>query len=342
MTPTNPSPKPNPTPAPKPADNSKQRLIAIAAVIIVALLAVNAWLLFKYTQADKVQETLTTQLNESDQLKAELEKSYYEALAELEEMRTGNEELNALIEQQKGELKDSRDRIDRLIRDQGDLSRARAELATLNQQVEGYLGEINQLREQNAMLSEENVQLAQERDALTENLDSQLQENTLLSEERALLVSEREQLNSSNDALSRKVTQASAIKVAGLEAAGQKIRGSGKAVTRRSADNVEQILVSFNTTVNEIAEPGEEDFVVRILSPQGETLAIDQLGSGTFTNSNTGETMRYTMKKDIEYDRSTSTVSLVWAPGQQFTSGNYTIEVYNKGFLAGTTTLRLR
>lgn len=336
------TPTPTPPPLPPKQDNSKQRLIAIAAVVIVALLAVNAWLLFKYTQADKAQETLTSQLDESTKLQEELNDQYYEAKAELESMRSNNEELNALIEKQQEELLASKDRIAGLIRKGGDGSAARAEISQLKQQLNGYLAELNQLREQNALLTDKNQQLAQERDNLQTDLSSTRQSNESLSQERALLVSEKQQLASTNSNLSRKVSQASAIKVAGLEAVGQKIRRSGRPVTRQDAANVERISVSFTTTVNEIVEPGKEEFIIRIVNPQGETLALEQMGSGVFTNQGSGESMRYTIKDDISYDRSENGLEFIWNPGQQFASGNYKVEVYNKGYLVGSTTMLLK
>ncbi|WP_020538854.1 hypothetical protein [Lewinella cohaerens] len=342
MTTNTSSPTPTPTPLPPKQDSSKQRLIAIAAVVIVVLLAVNAWLLFKYTQADKAQETLTTQLDESTKLQEELNDQYYEAKAELESMRSNNEELNAMIEQQQQELLASKDRIASMIRKGGDGSAARAEINQLKQQLNGYVAELNQLREQNALLTDENQQLAEQRDNLQTDLSSTRQTNESLNQERALLVSEKQQLASTNSSLSRKVSQASTIKVAGLEAVGQKIRRSGKPVTRQDANNVERISVSFVTTVNEITEPGTEEFVVRIINPQGETLAMEQMGSGVFTNQGTGEAMRYTLKDDISYDRNENALQFIWNPGQQFASGNYKIEIYNKGFLAGSTTMRLK
>jgi len=341
MSSTTPTPTPAPKPTPKP-DNSKQRLLAIAAVVIVALLAVNAWLLFKYTQADKAQTNLTTQLDESTKLQEELNDQYYAARAELESMRTDNAEMNALIAEQQQELKDAKDRIATLIRQGGDASSARAEIAQLKEQANSYLAELNQLREQNALLADENQQLTQERNNLQTDLSRQQEVNDNLNQERALLVSERQELSNSNNNLSRKVNQASTIKVNGLEAVGQKMRRSGKFVTRRDAANVERIAITFTTSVNEIAEEGTEEFVVRILNPQGETLAMDQMGSGVFTNQSTGEAMRYTLKDDILYDRSENTLGFVWNPGQQFAEGKYTIEVYNKGYLAGTTSLLLK
>ena len=85
-------------------DGSKQRIIAIAAVIILALLAVNIALLVGYNKKGAKANELSSMLDESEQLKVELEKQYYDALSELEEMRGSNEELNALIDQQKEEL----------------------------------------------------------------------------------------------------------------------------------------------------------------------------------------------------------------------------------------------
>ena len=94
------SSKPNPKP-----DNSKQKLIAVSAVIIFLLLATVIGLAVRLNNVGNTKAALSTQLDESEQLKAELEKQYYEALSELEEMRGSNEELNALIESQKEELK---------------------------------------------------------------------------------------------------------------------------------------------------------------------------------------------------------------------------------------------
>lgn len=330
------------TPPSTPPSNRRQQLIAVAAVVIAALLAINAWLLYKYTQAHNAQETLTTQLDEASALQEQLNEEYYQAKNDLDGLRTDNEALNAMIEEKQAELDAAKDRIATLIRQGGNGQSARSEISKLKTQMEGYLAELNQLREQNALLSDENRQLAQERDGLRSNLDEQVQTNQSLSQERALLVSEREQLASTNTNLSRQVTQASAIRVGALQANGQKLRRSGKPVTRRDAENVDQIIVTFNTTVNEIAREGKETFYLRILNTQGETQAVEQMGSGVFTSSATGESIRYTLKDDVDYNYRETPVQFVWSPGQQFSPGKYTVEVYNKGYLVGTTSLVLQ
>lgn len=328
-------------PSPK-GNNSRQQLIAVAAVVIAALLAINAWLLYKYTQAHNAQTALTTQLDEATVLQEQLNEEYYQAKNDLDALRTDNTQLNALIDEKQTELDAAKERIAVLIRQGGNSQSARSEISKLKTQMEGYLAELNQLREQNTLLTDENRQLAQERDGLRSNLDEQVQTNQSLNQERALLVSEKEQLASNNNNLSRQVTQASAIKVGSLEANGQKLRRTGKPVTRRDAENVDQIVVTFNTSINEIAREGREMFYLRILNIQGETQAVEQMGSGVFTSATTGESMRYTLKNDIDYTYRETPVQFVWSPGQQFSAGKYTVEVYNKGYLVGTTTLVLK
>ena len=212
----------------------------------------------------------------------------------------------------------------------------------LREQVSGYVAELNQLREENALLTDANQNLTAERDNLQTDLDAQVATHETLNQERAVLVSERQQLTQVNNELNRKVTQASAIGLTSIEAVGEKVRRSGKAVTRRDAANVEHIRISFNTEANQIANPGTEEFFVRIVSAAGETLADNTMGSGVFTSQETGKQIRYTMKDDLAYDQTENSVQMRWKPGQQFQAGRYEVEVYNKGYLVGTTSLVLR
>ncbi|KAA3635570.1 MAG: hypothetical protein DWQ02_09670, partial [Bacteroidetes bacterium] len=78
------------------SSSKKQQTTAIAAVIAVVLLGLCTFLLVRNYNLSKQNELLTENYDESEQLKADLEQQYYEALSELESMRGSNEELNAL------------------------------------------------------------------------------------------------------------------------------------------------------------------------------------------------------------------------------------------------------
>lgn len=340
----NPSPGNNPQPnTPKSAkQESRQRIIAIAAVIILILLAVNAFLLINYLKKGKENTQLVAQVDETEQLRAELEKQYYQAMSDLEEQRGRNEELNALIDQQKEELKAQKERIEGMLGDRNRLNQARQEIKKLNAQVEQYLAEINQLRAENQELAATNEQLQETKVQLESSLASQQQVNEELSEAKASLMSEKESLEKTKEELSKKVTKASVIRVMDIEAEGQKVRSNGKTSSRKAAKNVEQLQVCFQTTANEVVDPGLEQFLIRIVGPNGETLAQDQLGSGVFHNRVSGQQMRFTQMAQQDYNREGKELCIVWSPNQPFQEGNYEIEIYNKGYLAGVKTFLLR
>lgn len=335
--PTPNSPKFTPGPAPK-----KNRTPLLAGIIAVLLLAL-AGLGLGYANRGSENAQLSSDLVEMEQFKATAEKQYYESLAELEEMRGSNEELNALIDQQKDELRVQKDKITSLTRDSRNLAAARRELGELRSQTDGYLAELEQLRVANAELTENNERLTSERDLLSSDLQVSRQQNESLNSERAVLVAEREQLTSNNQELSRKVGIASVLKTNNVTVVGQKARNNGKFVDRRSARSVDRLYVCFNSLDNDVARVGEETFQLRIINPSGETIQIDAEGSGTLTSATSGETIPYTKSVAFAFDGAAANHCAEWnVASQQYAAGTYVVELYNKGHFVGTgeTTLR--
>lgn len=337
----NPNPNPNQpyqtTPTPKPGGNKTGFIVAIAILAVAAI-----GLLVTTISQNKQKTELSSSLSESEQLKKELEQQYYTALSELEEMRGSNEELNSLIEKQKEELTSQKNRIDELLRDSKNLSAARGELKKLRSQVEQYVAEINQLRSQNEELMTQNTQLNETNTVLQTDLESQKSAYQESETVRASLVSEKEELEKTRAALSTKVNFASVIKTSGLEAEGYKTRNNGKLAKDRNAKDVDQVQICFNTTVNEVAEAGAEMYHIRIIDPQGTTMQVSDQGSGTFKSSSNGDEIPYSMTKEFDYSQNATQLCANWKPNQAFTKGTYKIEVFNKGYMAGSTSFTLK
>ncbi|MCU0348260.1 MAG: hypothetical protein MUC59_15065 [Saprospiraceae bacterium] len=313
-----------------------QNFIAIAAVIGVILLGVIGYLAYQNSKTSQQLETTMTDLDETQKLKAELETQYNQALTDLEAQKTTNQELNAVIDQQKAELEQQKNKISGLLKNKGSLDKARIEIDNLKSQTSQYLAQIDKLKSENEALAGENATLASEKDQLAANLQSKAAENEELSTTKAKLVSEK-------DALAEKVTVASAIKMKSVSVVGQKVKGSGKVKDENSAKSVDQIKVCFTTVENEVVKAGSEKFYVRIINPLGETLAIEDMGSGMLTNKKTGEEIRFTKMEEIDYANNEAQSCVVWAPtNASFTKGEYKVEVYNKGFQVGASKLTLK
>ena len=309
--------------------NSNQNLIAIAATIGVILLGVIGWLAYSnITKANKLEQTVF-ELEESNNLRSELEIQYNQALSDLEAQKTNNEELNAIIDQQKAELEEQKNKIAGLLSAKGKLNKARAEIENLKTQVNGYIAQIDELKAANEMLAGENDSLKIERAELKTNLEGKVAENEMLNEAKAQLVSEKA-------ALTDKVNIASVIKMKEVKVEGMKIKSEKKSVVTNKAKQVDKFKVCFTTLDNDVVSAGPERFFIRLINPLGETLAIEDMGSGTITNKATGEEIRFTQYEEMDYSNEEANSCLYWKPTNlSFMAGTYTVEIYNKGYLAG-------
>ena len=143
------------------------------------------------------------------------------------------------------------------------------------------------------------------------------------------------QLTSEKEELTKSVAIGSVVQVKSIEVTPQKIRKNGKTADQKAAKKTDQLKVCFTTLVNEIVKPNNEKFHIRIISPLGETLAVDNLGSGTIRNTKTGEDVRFTQIAEYDYMNDETELCFNWKPNIGFQSGSYQVEIYNKGYLAG-------
>lgn len=306
-----------------------RNIIPIAATIGVLLLCLVGYFAYNsITTANKLEQTVY-ELEESSKLREELETQYNQALSDLEAQKTSNEELNGIIDQQKAELEQQKNKIAGMLKNKSRLKKARVEIDNLKVQVNEYIAQIDQLKSENEALAGENAQLSEEKENLSTNLQGKISENEELSAARAKLVTEK-------DNLTKKVNVASVIKLREVKVEPRRVKGSGKAVGTSKAKSTDQVKVCFTTLSNDVVRPGMETFFVRIINPLGETLAIEDMGSGMLTNKKTGEQVRFTQAEEVDYSNDEVQSCMVWSPTtSNFSKGDYTVEVYNKGYLAG-------
>lgn len=324
---------------PTPQKNSINPILIVAGILLVCAIG---FLVYSNSSKDRTIDQTVAQLEETEALRVELETQFNESIAELEAMRSDNTEMNALIDAQKNELEEQRSKIADLISNKKKLDAVRAELKNMKARTEEYIVRIEQLQAENAQLAATNLQLGEEKTVLTSELEEQRTENVVLNESKAKLVSEKTALAEQNQSLASTVNLASVIKVDGIKIDGFKRKDDGKTKRKKSAKSVDEIKVCFNTTENEVAKAGTETFLVRIMSPLGETLYLEDLGSGMSKDLKTGEEFRFSKFVETEYTNTTENVCVRWMPETGFQSGTYQVEIYNKGHLAGTQSFELK
>jgi len=331
--PTMSSPK-NMTTTITPKKNPFKIFLPITIALGVLLLGAIGYFTYQSSANQRSLEQKIALLEEADDLRLELEDQYTQALADLEDMRGITEDLNIVIDEQEAELEEQKNKIARLIRQKKNLNTAREEVEEFKLQIEELVAQVETLKAENEALAAQNEELTNSNSDLKDNLAEKVVENTQLSEAKAVLVSEKK-------VLTKKVNLASVINVKNVKVEGFKMRGN-KPIKKKSAKTVEQLKVCFTTEVNEVAAPGAEKFYIRIISPIGETMAVDELGSSTIINKKTGKEVPFTQVKEYDYGNDEAELCFVWQPNVTFQKGIYEVEVYNKGHKAGQSTFSLK
>lgn len=309
--------------------------MAWAIVAIVGLLGLNAYQWFSISQLKTQNSEHQSNLLDLEKAQAELDQDYQDALERLEELRGDNKEANDLIDSQKKELEVQKAKIGDLIWSKRELGKAKEELAKLNVQVNDYVAQITTLKNENLALTDQNVQLTSANQQLSTTLDQEKKEKEEIANARAILASERDNLSKTNASLSSKVDLANAVKINFVEVKGYEVKDDGKLKEKGKAKDIEMVRVCFTTETNLVTPSGSKKFFIRIVNPQGETVAQEDNSSGVLTNKLDNTQVRYTTSGDITYNNKDTNACIDWTLATKLTKGNYNIEMYNNGYQVG-------
>lgn len=314
---------------------SKQNFTAIGIGLILLLAGLNLYQWYGNSKLSKSNEIKQSEVIELQKLNAELDQDYQAAVESLEELRGDNQELNSLIDAQKAELATQKNKINDLIWSKKELDKAKVEIKNFNSSVTRYLAEINDLKAKNQLLTNENVQLSA-------TVDEVKKTNEEILAAKAAVTREKEDLSKSNQALGSKVDMANAIKINFMEVKGYEANKKGKLSETSRAKNVNVLRVCFITETNMVTSSGQKKFYVRIIKPTGETVAVDDSGSGVLTNKLDNTQVRYTTSGDITYNNEDTNACIDWNVTEPLVKGNYQIEMYNNGFQVGKGSFKLK
>lgn len=312
----------------------------VSGIIIALLLLLSGYLWYQNTQLKQANTKQVSDMVEMQKVQEELDADYQAALESIEGLRSDNTELNALIDNQKEELKAQKKKIDGLIWTRRELDKARDEIAQFETLTGQYLAQISELKAQTEQLTAQNTALQSENSTLSENLSIEKDANTKLQEARAVLVSEKESLAANNKDLAAKVEIGSAISVSNITFTGGTIRDDGTIRRRKINKRIKVLRTCFQTEANGVVQPGDEIFYLRIIGPTGETLASDDRGSGILTDKKTGQQVRYTMSGTLSYNNDMTEACMDWTPQEVPGDEDHKIEIYNKGYKVGEAVLR--
>ncbi len=247
---------------------------------------------------------------------------YNEALVNIESYKGQNAQLDSIIAVKEKALMDLKNNYASL-QNKTKISKAEydKQVASMNSIVSDLQNQITELQEQNKILITRN-------DSLGHSLAKQITTTS--------------QLQSTNETLSKKVSMASLLKPATINATGARTKSNGKEDETNTAKKVEKLKVCWNVPENDVADTGEKIFYVRIISPDGITLSAEGSGSGVIKDANDGTPIQYSASTTVNYEQKLVATCSEWKQPGPFGKGIYTINIYQDGYLIGAQKLELK
>jgi hypothetical protein len=284
----------------------------------VALLGTWAYIIYDKNQTKETLDQKETMIATTSSQRDELQKELEDAAMRYDMLKSNNTKLDSTITAKDRDIAEKRTRIQSLLNKvnatAAELGEAKRLIASLNGDLEGYQARVE-------MLEGEKIQLTKEKQAVTQQRDVARREYDSAS----LVINEKEDLLNVGSTL-----QASNFNIVGVEE-----KRSGKEKSTSTAKRVDKLRISFDLNENLIAQSGTKEIFVCITAPDGTPVAVEALGSGTFSTRD-GQQKFYTQKINVNYTQNKKqTVTFDWKQNTNFSVGNYKIEVYNNGFKVG-------
>lgn len=299
-------------------------------IIIGVLFVINFALLYNLISKDKILVTTENKLEDTSKEKDQLDKMLDETEVQLLEYKGKNVQLDSIIDVKNDEIANKVAQIRKTLSQknitQAELDNARGLIASLKSQIASATRMIDSLSKENIYLKEANTTLADENATVKQEVESQRTINTTLTDE--------------NKKLGEKVKIASKLTATNIKVEGIMVKGN-KEKEKSKLSRIDKIKVRFDIAKNEVADAGQRVIYLRLIGPNGSTVANQTAGSGVFEIA--GESMQYTSKATVNFNNATgSPVTIYFDKIPGMSSGNYRAILYCGDFSMGEGSLKLK
>ncbi len=278
--------------------------------LVILLIVSNVILYYKKNAQDEVhQDVLVVKDSTIVTLKAE----YDASLVRLDDLMGKNAQLDSLLNDKNSEVGKIKARINELTKKQKmteeEYREAKALIGSLRKRIDGYESEIAALKTANA--------------GLTEQVSA---------------------LTSANETLAQEIDLGKILFASNIELLPIDLRKKGsKEVETSKARRVDVLRIKFDIVKNLLESSGNKEFYILIYNPDGTLLSNPGLGSGGFTLPD-GATKYYSISKNVflEKGQELKGITVDWNQAASYAKGNYTVEIYHKGYEVGKGTVALK
>lgn len=251
-----------------------------------------------------------------------LQNIYIDAITDLDNKldstRFTTDSIQSALHGKLAEVHQLRNEIDVILKNRGasaaDLHVARRKISELQVLVKDLQGERNSMEEEKERLNNVLSQLTGDIAGLQDNIKTLGEENKKLAE---------------------KVNLASVFVASELKLTPVTVRNFKEQETSQ-AKKASKFIVSF-TVQNNVNEFDNADVYVVITQPDGEVLKNEEIWNQTTTTAANGKNISYTRVIRFDYDKGEAKKLFFSINADKYLKGDYTLQVYHKGYEIGET-----
>lgn len=301
-----------------PREQKKDWRTLISIPLIIALLGTWGYIIWdKSKTKDEIQKKdsqYAVVISEKDTLQSLLD----EATNRYDNLKTTNAKKDSTITTKDKDIAAKKAMIQSLISKKNasaaELKQAKELIASLNTDIADYKAQVEVLKGQNVVLTQEKEVVTQERNKVRADYDS-----------AKTVIKQREDV----------IDVGSTLHAANFTILGIQEKRNGKEKETTKAKKVDKVRISFDLDENRIASSGAKDLYILVTAPDGKPISVEALGSGSFTTRE-GEQKTFTQKINVNYAQGQKQrVSFDWKQNAPYVTGDYKIEVYHNGFKIG-------
>ena len=282
-------------------------------LVIGILLAVIAVLAFMLTRSKG-------EVNDLETTKERLAFDLEEKIAELEDMESDNDSLDAYIVEEIAYLRAVNDSINNINEaNSAQIQKLNSRVWGLKQREKKFIAQIDSINAAYEVLK-------MEKEKVEMNLAEEEARNTELTTE--------------NMALQNEVAIGSMLQATRVVAVGMKVYKSGKLKETGRARRAGRINACATIAKNLLAQPGEREVFLRITTSDNTVLVNpDNEGESSFDFN--GQPLMYSAKAVLDYNNEIAVMCMDFDK-EEFSKGEYSVEMFTEGYKLGETVLVLK
>lgn len=290
-------------------ENQKNNSSLKAVIAVLAILLVGS-LVYIFKMSSEV-ETVHTEIVKVGSEKESVMKDLQDLKATYDAALSENTSMSE-------ELLQERDKVVNLM---DELKKSNGDMSKYRNQVKSLQGHMKELMAENEGLKKQNVTLTTQRDSTV----------VVLGEAKKF----NEVLVGQNEELSKTVEKGGKLSVLNLQTAAYKLKSSGKEIATDKASRANVLKISFTIAENSIAKSGDKDYYVQVIDSKNNVLG--EAKKVTFGEKE----LVYSFVSSVKYENKTVQVSQDLA-GKDFAKGTYSVNIFDKDQLVSSTNFSLR